>query len=160
MAESQFVVMQIGQEHYGADVRQVKSIEHMHHISTTVDGPDFVKGVLNLHGEIVPVIELRARISGVFGQSGISETEGRIVVVEVRDIIVGMRVDAIEDVVTMDDTFISSMPTLFEAFQARYLHGVAKLEDNLLILLNLEAVLSETELLELKAMEWETTFSK
>lgn len=154
MAESQFVVLKIGQEKYGANVQQVKSIERISRISPVLDGPNFLKGVVDVRGDSVPVIDLRERVGSTLGQTLESENERRILLVNVNDIIVGLMVDGIENVIAIDDTWISPMPTLFGAFRAAYLNGVAKLQDRLLVLLNLEDVLSDAEVQKLQMADW------
>lgn len=111
MADSirQFVEFKLGQEEYGIDILQVKTIERMMPITRVPKAPRFVEGVINLRGEIVPVIDLRKRFD-----LPITETteNTRIIIVSVDDITVGMIVDSATEVVQLDQDSIEPAPPL------------------------------------------------
>ncbi|MFD1674682.1 chemotaxis protein CheW [Alicyclobacillus fodiniaquatilis] len=155
MAEMQFVVMTIGQQQYGANVLQVKSVERMLDISPVPRTLNYIKGVANLRGTITPVIDLRERV-GVKANTHIKtedEDNGRIVVVEVGEMNVGLIVDAVDDVVSIEQTAVEPAPTVVGGMQAVYLQGVVQLEQQLLVLLNLEKILSDVEVEQLQEVE-------
>lgn len=150
MSDMQIIVFAVAAERYGVDVAQVRSIERVPSISRVPRTLPFIKGVINLRGTVTPVMDLRGRF-------GFPDTEygedSRIVVVEVDQTTIGLIVDAVMDVTTLDASAIQPPPALVGGVQAVYLNGVAQTADGLLILLNLERVLSEAEASQLKLVE-------
>ncbi|WP_166237933.1 chemotaxis protein CheW [Paenibacillus turpanensis] len=149
--EMKIIIFTLANEEYGIDVDKVKTIERMQPITRVPKTPSFVKGVINLRGVVVPVIHLAGRFD-------LPETEvtdnTRIVIVSVRDMEVGFVVDSANDVIDLDSDMISAPPELVGGIRAKYLNGVAKIGENrLLILLNLEEVLSKSELKQLVDIE-------
>lgn len=146
------VVFQLGDEEYGVDVHQVISIERMEEMTRVPNTPDFVKGVINLRGVVTPIIDLHER----FSLEGTTYTDRtRIVIVSVDNMNVGLIVDSANDVIDIPTDLIEPPPEVIGVVRAEYLHGVAKLEDRLLILLHLNKVLSTDEVTEIKQIEAE-----
>jgi len=137
------VIFQLNDEEYGVDVHQVQSIERMIHITRVPKMPDFVKGVINLRGVVTPIIDLKERFS-------IETTEytdsTRIIIVQVDDKEVGLIVDSANDVIDIPTEKIEQPPEVVGKIESDYIRGVAKLDDRLLILLNLNKVLNAEEL--------------
>lgn len=137
------VIFQLNDEEYGVDVHQVQSIERMLHITRVPKMPDFVKGVINLRGVVTPIIDLKERFS-------IETTEytdsTRIIIVQVDDKEVGLIVDSANDVIDIPAEKIEQPPEVVGKIESDYIRGVAKLDDRLLILLNLNKVLNAEEL--------------
>jgi len=149
--ELKVIVFALGSEEYGIEVDKVRTIERMIPITRVPKTPAFVKGVINLRGVVLPVIDLRGR----FGLPETEPTENtRIIIVSVGDIEVGFIVDAANDVMDIDSDSIDSPPEVVGGIRAKYLHGVAKIEDNrLLIMLNLSEVLKKSEIIQLEELE-------
>lgn len=137
------VIFQLKDEEYGVDVQQVQSIERMIHITRVPKMPDFVKGVINLRGVVTPVIDLKERFS-------IETTEytnsTRVIIVQVEDKEVGLIVDSANDVIDIPTEKVEQPPEVVGRIESDYIRGVAKLEERLLILLNLNKVLNAEEL--------------
>ncbi|HHY66613.1 MAG TPA: chemotaxis protein CheW [Alicyclobacillus sp.] len=149
--EVKVIVFQLGTEEYGVEVSQVLSIERVQKITRVPRTPAFVKGVINLRGVVTPIIDLRAR----FGLPEVEYTDDtRIVVVAVGEMEVGLVVDAANDVIDVPMSRVDPPPAVVGGVKADYLRGVAKLDDRLLVLLNLDRVLSVQEVAELGAMSW------
>ncbi|GBF11623.1 MAG: chemotaxis protein CheW [Tepidibacillus sp.] len=146
-SEIKFIVFRLGSEEYGVDVQQVKSIERMEHITRVPNTPPFVKGVINLRGVVIPIIDLRRRFS--IEQKDYNEST-RIIIVNVEEMEVGLIVDAANDVIDIPVQAIEPPPKVVGAVEAIYLRGVAKLANRLLILLNLDKVLNVDEMKELE----------
>jgi len=149
--ELKVVVFALGSEHYGVEVDKVKTIERMMPMTRVPKTPPFVKGVINLRGVVVPVIDLRGRF-------GLPESEytndTRIIIVAVGDLEVGMIVDSANDVVDVDGDTIVDPPEVVGGIKAKYLRGIAKLADErLLVMLNLQEVLNKSEIVQLEQME-------
>ncbi|MBE3553056.1 MAG: chemotaxis protein CheW [Kyrpidia tusciae] len=149
--EVKVIVFQLATEEYGVEVSQVLSIERMQKITRVPRTPAFVKGVINLRGVVTPIIDLRAR----FGLPEVEYTDDtRIVVVAVGEMEVGLVVDAANDVIDVPMSRVDPPPAVVGGVKAEYLRGVAKLDDRLLVLLNLDRVLSVQEVAQLGAMSW------
>ncbi len=147
--EQQLVVFRLGSEKYGIDIGRVQGIERMQPVTVVPRAPHFVEGVINLRGQITPVINLRAR----FGFERVEPTkETRIVVVYMRDQWVGLVVDAVEGVSRLSSSQIEPPSAFVRSAESGYLRGIAKIEDGLLILLDLDKVLDGQEVAQLAEM--------
>jgi len=140
--EQQLVVFELSGESYGVEIGAVNTIIRMQPITHVPRAPEFVKGVINLRGSIVPVIDLRTR----FGLAGFEETKAsRIVVVETESGLMGMIVDAVTETLSLPTSAIEPPSSIVTSADSRYLRGVAKADDRLLILLDLERILTASE---------------
>ncbi len=138
----QLVSFLIEEEEFGVDILNVQEIIRPVDITRVPNAPAFVEGVINLRGRIVPVVDLRKRFNLPQRER---DKNSRIIVVELGDKIVGFMVDAVREVLRVDPAVIEPPPELAIGIDAHYITGVAKLEDRLLILLDLERILSEEE---------------
>ncbi|WP_099362997.1 chemotaxis protein CheW [Fredinandcohnia onubensis] len=133
------IVFSLEDEEYAIPVSQVRSIEKLQHITRVPRTEPFVKGVINLRGVVTPIIDLRTRF-------GMDETEyldsTRIIIVATDDVEVGLIVDTANDVMDIPVDSIEPPPEIVGSVEVEYLEGVAKLDKRLLILLNLEKVLT------------------
>jgi len=142
ITEQQLVVFFLAGETYGIDISSVHEIIRMQTITDVPRTPDFVEGVINLRGRIIPVIDLRKR----FGLPPGEQTAGsRIIVVEVNGVTVGMTVDAVSEVLRLPEANIEPPPTIFSGVDVSYLRAVGKWQEKLIILLNLDRVLYAKE---------------
>lgn len=148
--EMKVIVFRLKDEEYGVEVQQVRSIERIQHITKVPKTPDFVKGVINLRGVVTPIINLRSRFD-------IEEAEytdsTRMIIVAINEMEVGLIVDAANDVIDIPVNEIEPPPEVVGGIEADYLRGVAKLENRLLILLNLDKVLNPEEMRQIKKIE-------
>jgi len=151
MAEKirQFVEFKLGEEEYGVDILQVKTIERMMPITRVPKAPSFVEGVINLRGEIVPVIDLKKKFD--LAQSQITDNT-RIIIVTLEDITVGMIVDSATEVIQLPQEAIEPAPSITGGIDSNFLDGVGKIDGQLLILLNLSKVLKPQEVNQLSQM--------
>jgi len=142
--EVQLVVFMIGEEEFGVEINQVREIVKLVSITRMPKAPGFIEGVVNLRGQIIAVIDLAKRLD--LASKGRTETS-RIMVVEVADNTVGMIVDSVSEVLRLPRDDIENTPSLIETeVHERYLRGVGKISDRLLILLDLNEVLSYEEM--------------
>ena len=141
--ELQLVSFNVGSEEFGVDILKVHEINRMTEITRVPKAPKFVEGVINLRGKIIPIIDLRKRF-------GMEEKENdkntRIVVVEINEQTIGFVVDSVSEVIRIPLANIEDAPELVTGIDADYIQGVGKLEKTLLILLDLEKVMSKQEL--------------
>nr|WP_188205827.1 chemotaxis protein CheW [Alkalibacillus aidingensis] len=150
LKDEKVIVFQLKDEEYGVPVENVGSIERMQKITRVPNAPKFVKGVINLRGVVTPVIDLRERFE--LEQTEYNEST-RIIIVNIEDKDVGMIVDGANDVVDIPSEKVDPAPKVVGSVDVDYIRGVAKLEQRLLILLNLGKVLSEDEVKHLSTVE-------
>ena len=142
LEERQLVIFDLAAESYGVDINAVQGIIRMQTITRVPRTPEFVEGVINLRGEVIPVVDLRKR----FGLTATEETkDSRIVVVYIGGQQVGMVVDAVTEVLRISADSIEPPSSVITSADSAYLMGIAKLEDRLITLLDLEQALSEAE---------------
>jgi purine-binding chemotaxis protein CheW len=147
--EQQLVVFELANEHYGVEISTVESIIKMQEITRIPHSLSFVEGITNLRGLVLPVIDLRKR----FGlESQEVSRESRIMVVGLGSMKVGMIVDAVSEVLRVSSEAIEPPPTMTTSNRANFITGIAKLNDLLVILLDLSKVLSTDEQVELSAV--------
>ncbi len=147
----QILVFKLGDEEYGVDILQARGIEHLDQGITRVPkAPVFVEGVINLRGEIVPIVDLRKRFGLVVRPIGF---DSRVIVVEVDNNLVGMVIDAIVEVLRIPVGAIEPAPEITKGVDTYYLTGVAKLDRRLIVLLNLEHALSAQEAQEISQVK-------
>ena len=140
--ERQLAVFDLSGEAYGVSIAAVWEIIRMQSITYVPDTPDFVEGVINLRGNVNPVVDLRKR----FGLTVSGETDdSRIVVVDISGENIGVIVDAVTEVLRVAEDVIEPTSALMTTKDSYYIEGIAKLGDRLLILLDLERVLSAGE---------------
>ncbi len=146
----QLVSFCINNEEYGIDILNVQEIIRPMDMTRVPNAPDFIEGVINLRGKIVPVVDLRQR----FNLSSRKRDESsRIIVVELSGKVVGFLVDKVREVLRVEQAIIEPPPELTTNIDVRYITGVAKLKDRLLILLDLVKVLSVEEREKLASLE-------
>lgn len=140
---SQFLTFQLGDELYGVDILRVQEIKGYTTVTKIPNTPDYITGVLNLRGTIVPIVELRT----IFGMPTIDYTVFTvIVVVVVQDRIMGLVVDSVSDVLDISRKDIQA-PPVFGATAARtVLSGIGKSSDKLVALLNIDRLLTDGEM--------------
>jgi len=146
---SQFLTFQLGDELYGVDILRIQEIKGYTTVTKIPNTPPHIKGVLNLRGTIVPIVELRTK----FGMPTIDYTMFTvIVVVVVREKIMGLVVDSVSDVLNISKTDIQAPPEFGTKVDVSFLNGIGKSGDKLVALLNIDQLLTEGDLLETAAV--------
>ena len=141
-AEEQLVIFELANEVYGVDIGRVQEIIRMTSITRLPRAPEFVEGVINLRGKVIPVVDLNKR----FGLAQGERTKAsRIVVVDVSDHTIGMVVDAVSEVLRVPVNAIEPPSPVVTTIESDYIRGIAKVENRLIILLDLDKVLSWEE---------------
>jgi purine-binding chemotaxis protein CheW len=135
----QLVSFSVGQEEFGVDILKVQEINRMVEITRVPNASTCVSGVINLRGKVIPVIDLRKRF-------GVSATENdkntRIIVVELTGRVLGFIVDAVNAVLRIPKNVTEPPPPMVAGIGSEYITAIGKLEDRLLILLDLERVVN------------------
>lgn len=141
-SEEQLVVFELANEVYGVDIGRVQEIIRMPSITRLPRAPEFVEGVINLRGKVIPVVDLKRR----FGLEQRDRTRSsRIVVVDVGEQVIGMVVDAVSEVLRMPMAAVEPPSPIVTTVESDYIRGIAKLEERLVILLDLDRVLTWEE---------------
>ncbi|MEN6356097.1 MAG: chemotaxis protein CheW [Armatimonadota bacterium] len=146
----QIVVFDLAHEFYGVDIGAVNTIIRMQEITRIPRTPEFVEGVINLRGSIVPVIDLRKRFGLPVGDATKSS---RIVVVEAAGQMIGMVVDAVAETLRLSADMIEPPSPVVVNANSAYVRGVGKQDNRLVILIDLEKVLTDKELDSLSKVE-------
>lgn len=137
----QIVSFRVGREDFGLDILRVQEIIRNQHLTRVPNSPDFVDGMINLRGRVIPVIALRKR----FGLEKESEdNQTRIVVLEIQNMVLGFIVDSVPEVLRIAKGAVVPPPR-FGTSEREYVSGVAKLEDRLLILLDVDRIMAEKD---------------
>jgi purine-binding chemotaxis protein CheW len=140
--ERQLVVFQLGAELYGVEIARVHEIIRLQAVTRVPRAPAFVEGVINLRGKVIPVVDLRRR----FGLASAEHTRAsRIVVVEIGDQVVGTIVDGVSEVLRVNTAIIEPPSPVVAGVDSEYLHGIVRLPDRLVILLDLDRILAREE---------------
>ena len=146
----QAVTFALGSEEYGVDIAQVQEINRMVTITHVPRAPQFMEGVINLRGQLIPIIDLRTR----FGMERSERTKNtRIVVTEIGNKRIGMVVDSVSEVLRIPVEQIEDAPDLVAGVDTEYIRGVGKMGDRLIIMLDLGRVISGSEKVELQKLE-------
>lgn len=138
----QLVTFKIENEEFGVDILTVQEINRMMNITRIPNAPDFVEGVINLRGKIVPVVDLRKRLS--FPRKEYDKNT-RIIVVELDGITLGFIVDSVSEVLRLPQSVVEPPPSIVSGVESDYVEGVGKLDQRLLILLDLKKIFLENE---------------
>lgn len=146
----QFISFSVGEEEYGLELLRVKEVIRVREITWLPRAPSFVKGIINLRGDVIPIIDLRDK----FGlETREQTTQTRVIVVEVEGRLMGMVVDSASQVVRIPGDQIDPPPPVLGGFSRQYITGVGKTDDKLVILLNVDAILTVDEKVALSSMD-------
>lgn len=140
--EEQLVIFDLANEQYGVDIASVYEIIRPQDITRVPQTPQYVEGVINLRGQVIPVIDLRRRMGLPAEGRGRSS---RIVVVKIDDQTIGMSVDGVSEVLRIPPAVIEPPSPIVTGVDSDYLRGIAKMEDKLIILLSLEKVVTKAD---------------
>ena len=141
-AITQWVTFRLEDERYGINVMQVQEVLRLTEIAPVPGAPDYVLGIINLRGNVVTVMDTRKRF-------GLPQHEAddatRIVIIEAEDQVVGILVDSVAEVVYLNQPDIESPPNVGNEESSRYIQGVANRDEGLLILVDLDKLLTDEE---------------
>ncbi len=138
-SEMQLVVFDLASEYYGVDIGDVREIIRMQTVTRVPGAPPYVEGIINLRGQVIPVVDLRKRLQLAVGEQ---TNESRIVWLTINDQDVGVIVDGVTEVLRIPVSSIEPPSSMVSSVDADYLRGIAKLDTRLIILLDLGKVLA------------------
>lgn len=153
--ERQLVVFELANEYYGVDIAAVESIIKMQPITAVPQAPEFVEGVTNLRGSVLPVMDLRKRfgLGSREQRTEITQDDKRIVVVSMDGMKIGMIVDAVSEVLRVQEEAIEPPPPMVTTINSAFITGIAKVGERLIILLDLARVLTVSEKAEMANLD-------
>jgi len=145
-----YLIFSVEQESYGIPITKVQEVIRYMPITRLHEASRFLKGVVNLRGKIIPIIDMRLK----FGLSEKPYTDRTVfIIVEilgVRDVNhVGLAVDGVKDVVDIPDSSVNRTPEIGFKFKSKYLYGIVQLQDSMVMILNLDSILSTEEVVEI-----------
>jgi len=145
----QLVSFKIGTEEFGVDILNVQEIIKIVQITKVPNSPLFVEGVINLRGKVIPVIDLRTRL----GLQKIEhDKDTRIIVVELSKSTIGFIVDAVNEVLRIPISITEAPPEIVAGVDSEFIRSVGKLDDRLLILIDLNKILLQDEAKQIEKM--------
>lgn len=151
MAEKQYVVFQLGKGEFGIDIMDVQEISPYEASVTLPDTPDFIEGVINYRGNVIPIINLKKKL--ILGDTEITK-DTRIIVINLDGKDIGFIVDEASQTLRLNDDQIDPAPTIVGGISNKYIKGLGKLDEKrLLILIDLKRVLTDSEIEEIKDLE-------
>jgi len=143
----QLVTFHIGDEEFGVDILNIQGINRMVEVTKVPNAPDYVEGIINLRGKVIPIIDLRKRLGMVEKEY---DKNTRFIVVEMKDKVIGFIVDSVNEVLRINKGITEPPPPMVSGIDSDFITAVGKLEDRLLILLDIERILSSEEKKELE----------
>ena len=140
----------LGAEEYGIDILKVQEIRGYDAVTTIANTPEFIKGVINLRGSIVPIVDMRIKFR--LGRVSYDETTV-VIILNVANRVVGMVVDGVSDVLTLKAEQIKPAPEFGAGMDTRYLQGLGTVDDRMLILVDIEKLMTSREMELVEAAE-------
>ncbi|GGX80086.1 chemotaxis protein CheW [Litchfieldella qijiaojingensis] len=139
----EFLVFSLGEEEYAIDILKVQEIRGYENVTRIANAPDFIKGVTNLRGVIVPIVDLRIKFHLDKVEYG---GQTVVIVVNVGERVVGIVVDGVSDVMTLTPEQIKPAPEFGVTLSSDYLSGLGSLDDRMLVLVDIEKLLTSEEM--------------
>lgn len=142
-ASGQYLTLRLGSEEYAIDILRVQEIRSYEEPTRMVNAPSYIKGVVNLRGVIVPIVDLRMKLN----LEKVEYNEFTVVIIlNVRGTVIGAVVDSVSDVVTLSAQAIKPAPQFEAAIDARFITGLANVGERMLIVMNMDALMSNAEM--------------
>lgn len=147
--KGKFLIFTLGSEDYGLDIKYVTEIIGIQKITEVPELPEYIRGIINLRGSIIPVMDVRLRFRKSFREYN---DRTCIVIVETKDISVGLIVDAVSEVISIPDQDIAKPPDLNKEQRNRYIKGIGKVRSEVKLLLDCNKLLSNDEIQNLESI--------
>lgn len=153
----QLVGFRNGAEFFGVPINKVREIVRVPEITPVPDMPEFLKGVINLRGRIVAVVDMSKRL-GTSGSG--AKKANRVLILEIDGSLTGLIVDSVSEIVKLDEGCVAPPPEMISSIGAEYVTGVGKLRDRLFVLLNIEKLLKPEELQKIRSADKKTEITE
>ncbi|MBC7502646.1 MAG: chemotaxis protein CheW [Herminiimonas sp.] len=143
MAGNEFLAFTLGKEEYGIDILKVQEIRGYEAVTRIANAPEFVKGVVNLRGIIVPIVDMRIKFN--LGEPTYDQFTV-VIILNIGGRVMGMVVDSVSDVITLSQDQVKPAPEMGTAFNTDYLIGLGTLDERMLILIDIDKLMSSAEM--------------
>jgi purine-binding chemotaxis protein CheW len=141
--QQEYLIFRLGDEEYGIEILKVQEIRGCDRVTRIPNAPDFINGVTNLRGVIVPIVDLRVRFAFEVDPAN---DRAVVIVLNLNDRVVGIVVDGVADVLSLKEEQIKPTPEVGAGLASRYLMGIGVMESRMVILVNIEKLLSRDEM--------------
>jgi purine-binding chemotaxis protein CheW len=141
VARDEFLTFRLGGEEYAIDILQVQEIRANESVTRIASAPEFIRGVINLRGTIVPIVDLRVK----FGFDSAANTAPVVIILSISDRVIGVVVDAVTDVVDLAADQIRETPEVGGAIAAGFIRGIAPLEGRMLIVFDIARLMMSAD---------------
>ncbi|RRD93953.1 purine-binding chemotaxis protein CheW [Clostridiales bacterium COT073_COT-073] len=146
MAATKQVVFHLDNEEYGVDIMKVNVIEKYQEIVKVPNSPEYIEGIINLRGEILPIFSLRKKFK--LANKPIDDNT-KIIVVFLGDMKMGFIVDSVSQIINIEESQLEAAPRIVTGVSRRYIQSVAKVGERMIVLLNVDLILEDEERLSL-----------
>jgi purine-binding chemotaxis protein CheW len=143
IAGNEFLAFTLGKEEYGIDILKVQEIRGYEAVTRIANAPEFIKGVVNLRGIIVPIVDMRIKFN--LGEPTYDQFTV-VIILNISGRVIGMVVDSVSDVITLASEQIKPAPEMGSAFNTDYLVGLGTLDERMLILVDIDKLMSSAEM--------------
>jgi len=150
MSDRQYVIFKLGDEKYGVDISNVGGITEFSTITKVPNAPQYIEGMINLRGDIIPIINLKTRFNIPVTEG---DTDPRIIVYNTKDRDIGFIVDDASQVLRLEGKDIDPAPSIITGKDRQFIDGVGKYEGEIIVLLDFEKILSDDETEELEELD-------
>lgn len=142
-SSKEFLAFKLGNEEYGVDILTVQEIRGYESVTRIANSPDYIKGVINLRGIIIPIVDMRIKFNlgtPIYDQFTV------VIILNINNRIIGMVVDSVSDVTTLNNEDIKPTPNMGSQLTLDYLLGIASLEERMIILIDIAKLMSSDEM--------------
>ncbi|MEW9123427.1 MAG: chemotaxis protein CheW [Thermotaleaceae bacterium] len=145
--KGKFLTFLLGEESYGIEIRYVTEIIGIQPITEIPELPDYIRGIINLRGKIIPVMDVRLRFKKAFREYN---DRTCVIVIDIGDISIGLIIDSVSEVLAIDEENIVPPPDMNRGSSNRYIKGIGKVDKDVKLILDCEKLLGEEEIRELE----------
>lgn len=138
MEQKQYVIVHLNQENYGIEIKQVQVIERMSKVTRVPHAPSYIKGVINLRGDIIPVMSLREKLAmdvDTYTQ------DTRIIIVKTKKHVVGLIVDEVKEVIELSTEYMENVHEFSSKINSEYIKALGKVSGEIVVLLNIDGII-------------------
>ncbi len=147
MASLQQVIFRLDHEEYGLNIMQVNGIEKYQEVVKVPNAPKYIEGIINLRGEVLPIYSLRKKFNLELKEVN---DDTKIIVVNTNDMMIGFVVDSVTEILQIEDDTIEPAPKIVTGVNRKYIKSVAKQEGRMIILIDIDLIVSDEEKAELE----------
>lgn len=142
MEDSKHVIFKLEGEEYGLDIQYVNAIEKYTNINPVPNAPSYIDGIINLRGDVIPVYSLRTKFG--LPEKKIDDNT-KLIISKIDDFLIAFQVDEVKEIVELQEENLNEAPRLLKTINTAYIGGVANVGGRMIILMNLQGILSESE---------------